>query len=129
MVLNFRDGRFTTTFSNNLHGTGVHNVAKGQHFYIYGDENPTTGYTWNVANDVTHSCGPAGAITFTEHFRRRANPDHLMGVGGTKIIRFTVNPQAKKGSTCTVGFTHAQKWNLHSGWQSNPGQSLTIHIE
>ena len=89
----------------------------GDVFYASGNENPSTGYTWNVAADVDHSCGPEGAITFEESYKRDST---LIGAGGIKTVKFTVNPSAKSGTYCQIGLTEGQSWNLPSGWKTQP---------
>ena len=106
----------------------VHPMAVGDVFYARGSENPTTGYTWNVAADDAHTCGPEGAITYTEKYVRDANPNGYSGVGGTKTITFTINSSAISVKTCQIGLTQDQSWNLPQGWESTPQKSFTISI-
>ena len=49
----------------------VKNFTKGAVFDAHGTENPSTGYTWNVAVDPTNSCGPEGSITYKEGFKTK----------------------------------------------------------
>ena len=80
---------------------------------IWGDENPTTGYSWNYAIDINHTCGPEGSITLTndEYIKNEAS-NRMVGVGGKRYFTFTVNDSALPGSECSIGFTYNQSWNL-----------------
>ena len=120
---------FVFNLDSPIHINGVNPVSVGDTFVAKGIENPTTGYVWNVANDVAHACGPEGSITYTEKYVQDVNPNGFVGVGGRKTITFQVTEKAVKGSSCKIGLTYMQPWELKTGWQTQTDQSFIIQIQ
>ena len=100
----------------------------GDNFVIHMSENPSTGYTWNVASDFNNECGPEGSITYTSSYDRDSNPRGFTGVGGIRTFIFKVNEGAKPNSSCVIGFTLAHKWDLQTNWQNHPEKKFRMRI-
>ena len=111
---------FIFDLNADMYTTVVHQMNVGDVFYAVGKENPTTGYTWNVAADAAGTCGPAGAVSYTSSYVRNPNTDGYMGSGGTKTIKFTVKKSAVSGTLCQIGLTEDQSWTLAKGWEATP---------
>ena len=119
---------FTFDLNSDMHTAVVHNVTVGEPFFATGDENATTGFTWNVISDPDHECGPEDAITIDSTYVQNANPHGFMGVGGTRKFTFTPTATAVSGNTCKIGFTMGRHWEMPVGWGANPQRSFVVQI-
>ena len=77
---------------------------------IWGDENATTGYTWNFDDK---SCGE-GITLVSNRYLTKQHPRGMMGVGGKRYLTYLVTPKAS--GNCKISLTYEQPWNLAQNW-------------
>ena len=79
-------------FESQLKKEGIPMKA-GDHMRFKVGGNPTTGYQWNINEDVIN-----GAFAFKKSFKRSPAPEFYVGVGGTYYFDITAGDSGSKGT-------------------------------
>ena len=89
------------------HAPHTVSVVSGDKMIIQLDENPTTGFSWNIVKDKTSNKIPMLALTNT-HFTQKSDDEFTKGQAGVKSFTF----EALYAGHDDVEFVYAKIWEL-----------------
>ena len=95
------------------------NVQKEETFNLKLAENPSTGYKWMVKPQESKNC----VKLVDSDFKSDPNPMNLMGVGGSRVMKFEATGEA--GCSERFRMIEIQPWAF-PGWDKYTDDMLTV---